>query len=226
MFNGNVNCLSNFMENFVIKIKIIMLSETLRKVRQYLGKLIRGNLIAALCLVGFVYQATRLINQYTRGQTVVNLEIGLARNVTLPAVTICPTFPAIDMLAQFNDYFKQQYNEYVTTLDRSVNKNYPDHEVNVNLTKIYNDVVKNVIMLINNHTIDLYDVLKKYTLPFSKSLLTIELIGSLSDVKVEEMFGDIVRDQSFEAMESMIYIYDPKVCKRFFFIYEFSRKSP
>ena len=69
--------------------------------------------IFILCLIGFTYQLTSLIRDYTSGETVVSIRISQSSYDTLPAITICPGGLAFDRVAQIGDNYRKLYNSYL-----------------------------------------------------------------------------------------------------------------
>jgi len=91
------------------------------------------------CVTGLTYQLSSLIEQYTSGQTVVNLSIGRRHNDTIPAITICYPFALLmDMMAKLNKDIGSLYDKYLTLIEKMRN----DFSTS-NVEKL-NDITKNL----------------------------------------------------------------------------------
>ena len=72
--------------------------------------------IFILCLIGFTYQLTSLIRDYTSGETVVSIRISQSSYDTLPAITICPGGLAFDRVAEIGDNYSKLYDSYLNPI--------------------------------------------------------------------------------------------------------------
>ena len=156
-------------------------------------------LIVVFCVIGFLYQTTDLILSYNSNNTVVNLEIGRIRGETLPAITICNSEPALNKLATINQYFKNHYNDYLKLLEQNNGSEVIKHK----LISLYSEIQYSVLFLINNHTLDSYDLLKNYTSSFEKNIIITTDFAISDNINMTENELDrIFKEQSYNPLIS------------------------
>ena len=162
-------------------------------------------ILAIFCLTGFLFQITELLLQFTSGRTVVNLEIGQAQDESLPALTVCPSQPALNKLAMISQHIHNQFNDYLSLLSLKDE----GHNVETNITEVEEQIQNNMILFINNQTLDSYDLLKHYFAPYDQ-VLEIYLIRSLSngDSEAERKLLQIEQGRLFNPFVSGFITYE------------------
>ena len=125
-----------------------------------------------LCLLGLIYQTAGILDAYLQGETLVNIEIEMKINNTLPAITICfPYSLSFKKLSQLNDVYQEQYDTYLEysenlTLGKNSSTNETDWQKM--MQDIYDEVINDVFDQINNFSLDINQVFNIYSIEFEK----------------------------------------------------------
>ena len=113
---------------------------------------------ALFCFSLFAIQVTKLIMQYNKGKTVVNIEISHLFKEGPPGITIGPADLDIVKMATIHDKYKKLHQEYVKAFYNSTD-DYFRHK--------YNQIVREDI---NQGLLSLADIFKNYTYDYEEEL--------------------------------------------------------
>ncbi len=118
-----------------------------------------------ICISGLTYQASRLVSQYIRGQTVVNIRVEKLRYSKIPAITICyPRFISMEKFVELFPESSQAFDEYQNLIN-SVNET--DYD-NKDLKKEMEDIYEHNFTRLNKHfDLPVYELFDELSLPFN-----------------------------------------------------------
>ena len=87
----------------------------------FASRILSDKCLAIICVILFLIQSITLFNEYMKGKSVVNIEIGQSFNETLPAITVCPGAVDIDKLSRFHPKYDELYKQYQAKLSDKTN---------------------------------------------------------------------------------------------------------
>ena len=102
-------------------------------------KIIFNWILAVLPLIGFIYQVSLIFYQYSLGRTVVNVDVKLLTNTTLPAITVCyPALLNMRMASELDGKYSDIYMRYTKLVEENKSNNtFINSELKLNMSTIY-----------------------------------------------------------------------------------------
>ena len=86
-------------------------------------------LMVIFCLIGFTYQVYLIVYEFSLGKTVVNVEVKLLTNTSLPGVTVCyPVVLSMTKASKMNEY-KEVYSKFSRMVYINQNKDTLDDDL-------------------------------------------------------------------------------------------------
>ena len=107
------------------------------------------NLITiSLSTFGFVYQVYLILNQYMLGETVVNIEVKIMKDLRLPTFTVCIpalfSIPKLSKSSRWNKTLDGLLDEYMNLVEKSGKANETTWStLESNMNEIYNEITEN-----------------------------------------------------------------------------------
>jgi len=128
-------------------------------------KLFLRIILFLICISGLTYQASRLVSQYIRGQTVVNIRVEKLRYSKIPAITICyPRFISMEKMVKLYPEVRPAYDEYQNIINSANETDYDNED----LKKKLEDIYKNNFTRLNKHfDIPVYQLFDDMSIPFN-----------------------------------------------------------
>ena len=109
--------------------------------------------LTLLCVSLFSIHVTRLLTEYNKGETVVNIEISQLVTDGPPGITICPAGLDLMKMANINDKYKLLYKEFVANNYGSVSSLFNQKYLET-VHKDINDGLLSLGDILNNYSFD------------------------------------------------------------------------
>lgn len=171
-----------------------------------------------LCLTGFVYQTKCLFDQYVNGKTIINLEIDLVRNYSMPALTICPGGLDLVKLSKLDLSYNQEYKQFLKLTDK-IKFGVINDTVSQAMASMNANLTMNLVSMVNNAAINSVDILRMYTVD-DQNIEIDMVLATLSDSEYLDRFNEIVQDHSYRPLERMFLYPNNRVLKCFTYFSE------
>ena len=179
----------NFYDKYCLNILKNSILNNLRR-KNYLKKFIKINyLFFIICLSFLLYQLIDLYIEFMSGETVINISVGIIRNTSLPAITLCLDNLDFSKLSLLNDNVSTLYKEYLALIE-----NADRHRINYIGNYLFQLYIQALIIYFdsNEQNILIKDILNNLT------PLTNEIDGTFlsSTCYHSSAYGDIDKDLS------------------------------
>ena len=122
-----------------------------------MSRILSDQCLAIICVISFLIQSITLFDEYMKGKSVVNIEIGQSFNETLPAITICPGVLDLDKLSGFHPKYLELYKQYQANFSNHTNL----IEANIFFQKLNSYVLADLIDI--DSGLDTYELMKNYS---------------------------------------------------------------
>ena len=160
-----------------------------------------------ICVSFLLYQSIDLLNEFMSGKTVININYGIIRNTTLPAITICPHDLDFRKLAMLNENVSKLYKTYVNNMPNASKVDIGEKQSH--FYKAFNEALK-IFFNSQSPNINIKNNILENLTPFidqmNKTIFTTEIARSIAHGNID---NDLLRfDEDYRMislpMESVI----------------------
>ena len=125
-----------------------------------------------ICILFLLYQSIDLLNEFMSGKTVTNINYGIIRNTTLPAITLCPSNLDFRKMSMLNKNVSILYDKYLKEIE-NLNKTKIE-EIDRYLFETYVDALK-IFFISKSSNININDYILENLEPFINQMNESEL---------------------------------------------------